>query len=76
MKKSYYLIYPMFKFIKKKLINLKITNLVIHIKSNISPHMYKLIQLLENSRVKVELIRFLKPIPHHFGQRKKKLRRL
>lgn len=75
-KRSYYLIFPIIKNILKKLKKLKIYNIIVKIKSNITPHMYKAIQLLQDNNIIIKKIYFRKPIPHHFGKRKKKLRRI
>lgn len=75
-KRSYYLIFPLMKHIFKILKKFKVNNLVIKIRSNITPHMRKIIQLIQSRRIKISKIYFRKPIPHHLGNRKKKLRRI
>ncbi len=75
-KRSFYLIFNIAKNILKKLKRLKINNLVVKIRSNITSQMYGLLGFLKNYNIKVNRIIFRRPIPHHLGQRKKKLRRI
>lgn len=75
-KKSYFLVNPMMNRLVPKLRKLNIKNVRIRIKSNITHHMRKVVQFLQNGGFKIQHIRFAKPIPHHFGQRRRKLKRL
>jgi ribosomal protein S11 len=54
----------------------KIKHLYVHIRSGITRHIKKVILFLDQRRLKVWSIIFDKRFPHHFGQRRKKLRRI
>ena len=60
----------------KKLRTLKIKYLKIFIRSYISKHIRKVIIFLDSKRIRTKYIVFDKRFPHHFGQRRKKLRRI
>jgi hypothetical protein len=75
-KKSHLLIKQMMQRFSKKLRFLKIKYLLISIRSLISKHIRKVMIFLDERRIRVRHVTFNKPFPHHFGQRKKKLRRI
>jgi len=75
-KRSYFLVNYMMSSIIYKLKENHIKKIRLILKSNISRHMYKVVQILKSNGFFFDCIKFLKPLPHHFGQRRKKLRRL
>ena len=76
-KMSPYLIPFMMKKVKKKILKYKIRNLIIHVNSNINKHMHNVFNYLKNfNYCRIKAVGFFKPIPHQYGQRKKKARRL
>lgn len=77
-KNSMMLIYPMMKKIKAVLIKRRIKYLAIHIRTDLSPKIVTAIRFLNYSRIKfkVTYIALLKPIPHHFGRKQRKPRRV
>lgn len=60
----------------RKLRSLRIKYLKIFIRSYISKHIKKVMIFLDSKRIKTKYIVFDKRFPHHFGQRRKKLRRI
>jgi len=77
-KNSLTLIHPMMRKIKLVLLKNRITNIAIHIKTDISAKVISAIKFLKNSKYKFKFpyIALVKPIPHHFGRRKRKPRRV
>lgn len=77
-KNSLTLIHPMMRKIKLVLLRNRITNLAIHIRTDISAKVISAIKFLKNSRYKFKFpyIALIRPIPHHFGRRKRKPRRV
>lgn len=75
LKRSHLLINEMIPFIKEKINELKIKYVKLYLKSNISRHIYKIMNFIVKQNIKVYLIKFIKPMPHHRGSRKKKLKR-
>lgn len=74
-KRSHLLVNDMLPFLKNKLREYKIKCLKIYLKSNITRHMYKVIDYLTKQNIIFYYIKFIKPMPHHKGDRKKKLKR-
>ena len=70
------LIYPLMNKIVKLLEKHRIRHICLHFKSNINRYVYNSLNVLKRRRYKIDYIAFLRPIPHHFGQRKKKPRRI
>jgi len=77
-KNSLTLIHPMMRRVKLALLRHRVKHLVIHIKTDISAKVMTAMKFLYNSKYKFEIsyIALLKPIPHHFGRRKRKPRRV
>ena len=77
-KNSLTLINPMMRKVKLVLLRHRIKHLAIHIKTDISAKIMSAIKFLHNSKYKfnISYIVLLKPIPHHFGRRKRKPRRV
>ena len=77
-KNSMMLVYAMMQKVKHKLMKHRIKHLVIHIRTDISSKIISAIRFLNYStlKFKVTYIALLKPVPHHFGRRKKKPRRI
>jgi ribosomal protein S11 len=75
-KNSIFLINFMMYNIVNRIRSLKIKTLRLVFKSNISKHVHQAIRYLNKFKFKIEHVAFLKPIPHHAGQRRKKLKRL
>lgn len=77
-KNSLTLIHPMMRKVKLVLLRHGITNLAIHIRTDISAKVISAIKFLKNSRYKFRFpyISLVRPIPHHFGRRKRKPRRV
>jgi hypothetical protein len=72
------IINPMMNKIKRSLIKYKVKRLVLHIRTNITAHVFNVVKFLQRSNLKLHYtyLAFNKPIPHHFGRRKKKPRRI
>jgi ribosomal protein S11 len=75
-KNSVFLVNYMMPKIISILKSLRVDTLRIVLKSNINKHVYQAMRYINACRLKIEHVAFLKPIPHHSGQRKKKLKRL
>jgi ribosomal protein S11 len=75
-KNSVFLVNLMMKGVVNKIRSLKIKRLRILLKSNVSKHVFQAVRYLNKFRFEIEHIALLKPIPHHNGQRKRKLKRL
>jgi len=76
-KLSPYLVIKMMRAILKKLKKLKIKFLYFFVNTKINRHINNVIKSIQNFRyTKILKIFFSKPIAHHFGTRKPKLRRL
>lgn len=77
-KNSLTLIHPMMRKVKLVLLKHRIRNLAIHIRTDISAKVITAIKFLRNSRYKFKFpyIALVRPIPHHFGRRKRKPRRV
>ena len=75
-KTSPLLIYPLMNKIIKLLEKHRLRHVCLHFKSNITRNVYNSLNVLKRRRYKIDYIAFLRPIPHHFGQRKKKPRRI
>lgn len=75
-KRSYFLVFPLGKYIINVLKKYNINHVIIRLRSNINFHMHKFMFILQQNGIKVRKIINRRPIPHHLGQRKKKLRRL
>jgi ribosomal protein S11 len=75
-KRSFFLIFPLARYVIKILKKFNISRLSIRILSNVTSNMYKLVQLIQDSNIKIDRIYFRKPVPHHLGKKKKKLRRI
>jgi ribosomal protein S11 len=75
-KRSHYLVDEMLKILFRRLKILKVKNVKVFIRSSITKQMRKVLIFLKGIRVRVDLIKFDKRFPHHFGRRRKKLRRI
>jgi len=77
-KNSLTLIHPMMRKVKLVLLKHRIKYLAIHIKTDISAKVISAIKFLKNSKYKFKFpyIALVKPMPHHFGRRKRKPRRV
>jgi len=77
-KNSLTLIHPMMRKVKLVLLRNRVKHLVIHIKTDVSEKVMTAIKFLHNSRYKfnISYMAILKPIPHHFGRRQRKPRRV
>ena len=77
-KNSLTLINPMMRKVKLVLLKHRIKYLAIHIKTHISAKIIAAIKFLRKSKYKFNYIyiALVKPIPHHFGRRHRKPRRV
>jgi len=62
----------MMKNIVNKIKSLRVKTLRVILKSNVNKHVHQAMRYINRFRFKIEHVAFLKPIPHHDGQRKKK----
>lgn len=60
------------KYLKKK----NIKYICVHLRTQINNYIFNIFNVLNLNKIKIIYLLFNKPIPHHFGQRKKKTRRL
>jgi len=60
------------KYLKKK----KVKYICVHLRTHINNFIFNIFHVLNLNKIKFIYLLFNKPIPHHFGQRKKKTRRL
>ena len=74
-KLSYFLVFPMMYQLVNKLKNLHIKYINLHIRNYISPHVNKVQQFLRRKRFIINKMFYSKRVPHHIGQRKRKLKR-
>jgi len=75
-KRSFFLVNPMMNRLVLKLRKLNIKHIRVRIRSNVTHHTRKILEFLKNGGFRIQHIVFAKPIPHHFGQRRRKLKRL
>jgi len=54
----------------------KIKFICVHLRTHINSFIFNIFNVLSYNKIKLIYLLFSKPIPHHFGQRKKKARRL
>jgi ribosomal protein S11 len=75
-KVSPYVIRPMLINIFKLLKKYKIRNIHIIFRTKLTRHINNLLYYFRLSNVRIRKMKFLRKIPHHFGQRKQKVKRL
>jgi ribosomal protein S11 len=73
---SPYIIRPMLKNIFKLLNKLKIKNIHLIFRTKLTRHINNFLYYLKFSNIRIKKMLFLRRIPHHFGQRKQKAKRL
>ena len=76
-KLSPYTINNMVFDIIKKIKELKLKYIIIHVNSRVNRNIRNIFKILKRSlKLKIIKLEFSKPIPHHFGTKKPRLRRL
>jgi len=75
-KRSHFLVKDLNERLEKRLYHFRVKRLEIFVRSNTTRHIQKVVSFINRKRIKTRFLILNRPLPHHFGQRKKKLRRI